>query len=179
MKPVSLLRTISKRLKVKKLDILLISCICHQQPIILRVLTFALVLVQVVPWPVYLLQVLVVCMRKLPMGEEIKLTDGLISATTGYKGSETMYQISAAVQPGNSGGPLFNSDGAVIGIVCAKHEGAENANYAVKVSYLYNLINSSNLGIDISGNDKVKSKKLSKKVKKLRNYVYLIECSTR
>lgn len=113
------------------------------------------------------------------MGEEIKLTDGLISATTGYKGSETMYQISAAVQPGNSGGPLFNSDGAVIGIVCAKHEGAENANYAVKVSYLYNLINSSNLGIDISGNDNVKSKKLSKKVKKLRNYVYLIECSTR
>ena len=113
------------------------------------------------------------------MGEEIKLTDGLISATTGYKGSETMYQISAAVQPGNSGGPLFNSDGAVIGIVCAKHEGAENANYAVKVSYLYNLINSSNLGIDILGNDKVKSKKLSKKVKKLRNYVYLIECSTR
>lgn len=113
------------------------------------------------------------------MGEEIKLTDGLISATTGYKGSETMYQISAAVQPGNSGGPLFNSDGAVIGIVCAKHEGAENANYAVKVSYLYSLINSSNLGIDISGNDKVKSKKLSKKVKKLRNYVYLIECSTK
>ncbi len=113
------------------------------------------------------------------MGEEIKLTDGLISATTGYKGSETMYQISAAVQPGNSGGPLFNSDGAVIGIVCAKHEGAENANYAVKVSYLYNLINSSNLGIDISGNNNVKSKKLSKKVKKLRNYVYLIECSTR
>ena len=77
------------------------------------------------------------------MGEEIKLTDGIISATSGYKGSEAMYQISAAVQPGNSGGPLFNSDGTVIGIVCAKHEDAENANYAIKVSYLYSLINSS------------------------------------
>lgn len=113
------------------------------------------------------------------MGEEVKLTNGVISAASGYKGDASMYQISAAVQSGNSGGPLFNEDGVVIGIVCAKHAGAENANYAVKVSYLYSLIASSNLGIDISGNDKVKGKSLSKQVKRIKDFVYLIECSSK
>ena len=113
------------------------------------------------------------------MGEEIKLTDGVISSSSGYKGNESMYQISAAVQPGNSGGPLFNEDGSVIGIVCAKHADAENANYAIKVSYLYSLINSAKLEIDISNNNHEKSKKLSEKVKKFKSHVYLIECSSR
>lgn len=113
------------------------------------------------------------------MGEEVKLTNGVISSASGYKGDITMYQISAAVQPGNSGGPLFNENGAVIGIVCAKHADAENANYAVKTSYLYSLITSSNLCIDISGNNKVKDKSLSKQVKKIKDFVYLIECSSK
>lgn len=112
------------------------------------------------------------------MGDDIKLTNGIISAASGYKGDASMYQITTPIQPGNSGGPLFNSDGSVVGIVCAKHADAENANYAVKVSYLYSLANSK-LGIELGGSNKVQSKKLSKKVKKLKNYVYLIECSSK
>lgn len=42
------------------------------------------------------------------MGEEIKVTEGIISAKSGYKGSISQYQFSAAIQPGNSGSPLFN-----------------------------------------------------------------------
>lgn len=113
------------------------------------------------------------------MGNEVKLTTGIISSSSGFKGNDAMYQISAAVQPGNSGGPLFNIDGSVIGIVCAKHADAENANYAMKVSYLYSLINSSNLGINIADGTQTKDKKLSKKVSKLKKYVYKIECSSR
>ena len=113
------------------------------------------------------------------MGEEIKLTDGKISAASGYKGDESMYQISAPVQQGNSGGPLFNSDGTVIGIVCAKHADAENANYAIKVSYLYSLVNGSDLGIKMPDNNKLKTKTLSKIVKQVEPFVYLIECSSR
>lgn len=113
------------------------------------------------------------------MGEEIKLTEGVISAASGYKGNESMYQISAAAQPGNSGGPLFNSEGAVIGIVNAKLADAENVNYAIKISYLYSLINSSDLGIDITGSNSIKNKSLSGKVKAVKNFVYLIECSSK
>ncbi|MCH5220090.1 MAG: WG repeat-containing protein [Muribaculaceae bacterium] len=112
------------------------------------------------------------------MGEEIKLTEGVISALSGYKGNQSMFQISAAVQPGNSGGPLFNEEGNVIGVVCAKHADAENANYAVKVSYLFSLVNSSNLGIKLSDN-KINENKVSSIVKKVKNFVYLIECSSK
>ena len=87
-----------------------------------------------------------------------------------------MYQISAPVQSGNSGGPLFDNEGNVIGIICAKHADAENANYAVKVSYLFSLVNSSGIGIKLPDKNNVSSKSLSKKVKKVKPFVYLIEC---
>ena len=112
------------------------------------------------------------------MGEEIKVTEGIISSSSGFRGNSSMYQISAAVQPGNSGGPLFDDEGTIIGIVCAKHADAENANYAVKISNLFSLINSSNLGIRVADNN-VNEKKVSSIVKKVKNYVYLIECNGR
>lgn len=110
------------------------------------------------------------------MGTDIKLTEGTVSSSSGFQGDKSMYQISAAVQPGNSGGPLFNEDGSVIGVVCGKHSDAENANYAIKISYLYSLLNTSKLGFNLPEN-KIKGGKLSKKVKEVRDYVYLIECN--
>lgn len=50
------------------------------------------------------------------MGEEIKYTDGKISSKSGFKGSITTYQISVPIQPGNSGGPLFDEIGNLVGI---------------------------------------------------------------
>ena len=111
------------------------------------------------------------------MGNEIKLTDGIISAASGYKGDNSMYQISAAVQSGNSGGPLFDNKGNVAGIICAKHADAENANYAIKVSYLLSLIKSSDIGIKLPNNN-IGSKSLSKQVKQIEPFVYLIECNS-
>lgn len=43
------------------------------------------------------------------MGVDVKLTNGIVSARTGFHGDVSQYQISAPVQPGNSGGPLFDS----------------------------------------------------------------------
>ena len=74
------------------------------------------------------------------MGDEIKLTDGIISAKTGFQGDISTYQISVPIQPGNSGGPLFNKDGTIIGITSSGHTGAQNANYAIKTNYLYILL---------------------------------------
>jgi S1-C subfamily serine protease len=82
---------------------------------------------------------------KTTMGEEIKLTNGIISSKSGFQGDITTYQITVPVQPGNSGGPLFDKNGFVIGVINAKHTGAENAGYAVKSNILKNLIQSSNI----------------------------------
>lgn len=74
------------------------------------------------------------------MGKDIKLTNGIISSRTGYDGNVAQYQISAPVQAGNSGAPLFDKDGNIIGVIQAKHSFAENAGYAIKASYIRNLI---------------------------------------
>ena len=76
------------------------------------------------------------------MGRSPKLTHGVISATTGYQDNENQYQISVPVQSGNSGGPLLNMQGEVVGIVAAKLNAAalynsrgditQNVNYAIK-----------------------------------------------
>ena len=108
------------------------------------------------------------------MGEEIKLTNGIISSKTGYKGDISLYQISAPVQPGNSGGPLFDKNGNLIGIVSAKHTLAENAGYAIKVSYLKNLIELLPQTINQPTLNILNGKGLTEQVKAASNYVYLI-----
>lgn len=111
------------------------------------------------------------------MGDEIKLTTGVISSKTGFQGDIALYQISAPIQPGNSGGPLFDKNGNVIGIVSAKHKNAENVGYAVKTLYLQSLIESSLSSAIIPMTNSISEKTLPDKVKKLKTFVYMIKCS--
>lgn len=100
------------------------------------------------------------------MGEEVKLTTGVVSSRSGFQGNQSQYQVSAPVQPGNSGGPLFNDNGELIGIVSAKHtDGAENVSYAVKLSYLNDLIVKSGESISLTRSSQISSQKLSEKCK--------------
>ncbi len=74
-----------------------------------------------------------------PVGLEHTLTDGLISARRMIEGRK-MIQMSTPVSPGNSGGPLFNSKGEVVGITTAIFMGgshlAQNLNLAMPVNDL-------------------------------------------
>jgi S1-C subfamily serine protease len=54
------------------------------------------------------------------LGSDIRLTDGIVSAKSGMNSDKTYFQISAPVQPGNSGGPVLNTGFEVIGIAAAK-----------------------------------------------------------
>ena len=109
------------------------------------------------------------------MGEEVKLTTGVISSKTGFQGDVSMYQISAPIQPGNSGGPLFDGKGNIIGVVSAKHLGAENVSYAIKASYLNILIETIS-GVTLPSNNTLSTLSLSEKVKRVDDFVFLISC---
>ncbi len=115
------------------------------------------------------------------MGSNFKVTDGIISAISGIGDDMRYYQISVPLQPGNSGGPLFNKEGNIIGITTAKlNEKAvgtqiENVNYAIKSSYLLNLYNMLPNSTKLSSTSQVASQELQEQVKVLKNYVCLIK----
>lgn len=111
------------------------------------------------------------------LGDELKLTNGIISSRTGFQGNVSTYQMSAPVQPGNSGGPMFDSKGNVIGIVVAGVPGAENVGYAIKTSYLKILIESMGLDYTLPTNNTISNLTLPEKIKKIKSNVFFIECS--
>lgn len=74
------------------------------------------------------------------MGYELKLTNGIISSLKGIKDDNTLLQFSAPVDPGNSGGPLLNNRGEIIGIISAKLSIGTNVGYAIKVEVLPEVI---------------------------------------
>ncbi|HMZ95310.1 MAG TPA: serine protease [Chitinophagales bacterium] len=110
------------------------------------------------------------------MGDEIKLTNGLISSKSGFQGDVTSYQISATVQAGNSGCPLFDKNGNIIGVVNARLP-VENASYAIKTPYLKTLLSSLENQPALTTSNSLVGKSLSEQVKSVKKFVYIIEVS--
>ena len=113
------------------------------------------------------------------MGDDIKFTDGKISSKTGFRGDITTYQIQVPIQPGNSGGPLFDFQGNLIGITSSgvnrKLDLTENVNYAIKSSYLLNLIDVLPEKITLPSSTQLASKELTEQIKILSDYVVIIK----
>ncbi|MBQ9137346.1 MAG: serine protease [Alistipes sp.] len=109
------------------------------------------------------------------MGSEVKLTTGVISSKTGFQGDPSIYQISAPIQPGNSGGPLLDNSGNLIGIVCAKHKGAEQVGYAIKLIYLQILIESCGESIPFNNSNTIANLSFTEKIKRISPYVYMVK----
>lgn len=115
------------------------------------------------------------------MGTNYKVTDGIVSSVSGINDDMRYYQISVPLQPGNSGGPLFNSSGDIIGITSARLNSkavgieVENVNYAIKISYLLNLYNMLPNSENLNTTPTETSKELQEQVKILKNYVCLIK----
>ena len=112
------------------------------------------------------------------MGDEIKFTDGKISSKTGIEGDITVYQISVPIQPGNSGGPLFDNKGNLVGITSSglnkEYFNSENVNYAIKTTYLKNLIDVMPENIRLPNNVDIYNKPLTEKIKLLSDFIPII-----
>jgi len=109
------------------------------------------------------------------MGKEVKLTNGIINSNSGFENDNRYYQFSAEIQPGNSGGPLFDSNGNIVGLVSAKHNDATNVGYALKSKFVIDFIKINDPSILKMNINTLKNMNLSAKYKVLQNYVVLLE----
>jgi S1-C subfamily serine protease len=109
------------------------------------------------------------------MGESIKLNNGIISSKSGFLNDKQSYQLSMPINSGNSGGPLFDKSGNLIGIVSAKHTSAENVAYALKTLPLINLLKKIPAGVEIINRNTQEEKPLPQLVKSVKNYICLIK----
>ena len=90
------------------------------------------------------------------LGSDIRLTDGIVSAKNGINSDQIYFQLSAPVQPGNSGGPIINSNFEAIGVAAAKlndmaallSSGSipQNINFGVKSGHISTLLGDIRLG---------------------------------
>jgi hypothetical protein len=94
-----------------------------------------------------------------------------------FDGDITTYQISAPIQGGNSGGPLFDDKGNFIGINSSgiNKKLADNVGYSIKTSYVLNLIDILPKSIDLPSNKKLVTLPLTEQIKEITKYVVLVK----
>ena len=111
------------------------------------------------------------------MGKELKVTDGMISSKTGFDGDITTYQITAPIQGGNSGGPLFDEQANLIGINSSgiRKDIAANVAYSIKTSYVSNLIDVLPKSIELPSSKMLGSLALTEQIKEISKYVVLVK----
>ncbi|WP_420150657.1 S1C family serine protease [Spirosoma sp.] len=113
--------------------------------------------------------------------EEIVYGEGYLSSGTGYRGDSTAYQVAIGVNPGNSGGPLLNEKGNVIGMISGKQTTSEGVSFAIKTNYLLEALNNipadSLKGLPIRLNRKNTLTDLNRKqqIKRMQEYVYQVK----
>jgi serine protease Do len=111
--------------------------------------------------------------------DAIVLGPGFLTASTGYQGDTTAYQISIPVNPGNSGGPLLDNKGNLIGIIDAKQTHMEGTAFAIKSGYLLKAIkdipaDSLNGALNINNKNVLAGLTRPQQIKKLGNYVFMV-----
>ncbi len=88
------------------------------------------------------------------LGTDIRITKGIVSSKNGIKGDLKQFQISAAIQPGNSGGPIINNSFDVLGIATSRLSDKylfkyldiipQNINFGVKSTKIVSFLNEHN-----------------------------------
>ncbi|MEJ8816386.1 S1C family serine protease [Lacibacter sp. H407] len=111
---------------------------------------------------------------------EIVYGEGYLSAKTGFNGDTLSCQIAVAANPGNSGGPVFNKSGEVIGILSTKETKADGVVFAIQSKYIIETVNQlkkddSTIELKLPSKSSVKGMGASEQVKKIQDYVYMVK----
>jgi S1-C subfamily serine protease len=73
---------------------------------------------------------------------EIVYNKGYLSAATGHEEDTTSFQLTIAANPGNSGTPVFNNDGEVVGVINSSQHDAQGMVFAVRSKNIFRAVDS-------------------------------------
>jgi serine protease Do len=112
--------------------------------------------------------------------DDAVLGEGYLSSNTGFGGDSLSYQVDIRVNPGNSGGPLLDNQGNIIGVISAKESQADGAAYAIKSKYILEAMRA--IPQDSLQNNVAYIKKSAlqglirtKQIEKMQDYVFMIK----
>ena len=107
--------------------------------------------------------------------------EGYLSSLTGFNGDTLSCQIAVAANPGNSGGPVFNRNGEVIGILSTREVKADGVVFAIQSKYILRAVtelkksDSSHQSLKVASGSSVKGLDKTQQVKKLQDYIYMVK----
>ncbi|MBS1920361.1 MAG: trypsin-like peptidase domain-containing protein [Bacteroidetes bacterium] len=112
---------------------------------------------------------------------DIVYSEGYLSAKTGFNGDTLSCQLGIAANRGNSGGPVFNHEGEVIGILSTKETEAEGVAFAIQSKYIYTAVSElkkddtayQNLRLPVKSS--VRGMDTKQQVKKIEDYVFFVK----
>ncbi|MFD2245934.1 S1 family peptidase [Pontibacter ruber] len=113
--------------------------------------------------------------------EDIVFGEGSLSSASGFEGDTTSYQISIPLNPGNSGGPLLDDKGNIIGVISGKQAGQEGAAFAVKSAYLLQMITdmpaatANMLPLTLPKSNALAGNSRTQQLKKMKDYVFVVK----
>ncbi|MDP6065656.1 MAG: serine protease [Alphaproteobacteria bacterium] len=119
------------------------------------------------------------------LSNTIKVTRGIVSSVRGMSDDSGQFQMDAAVQPGNSGGPIYDENGNIVGVVIsqlnkmkvAKAIGSlpENVNFGIKASTVRQFLTSA--GLPTRWSERSKSMSTKELAKIARNQTVMVVCT--
>jgi S1-C subfamily serine protease len=112
--------------------------------------------------------------------DEIVYNEGYLSARTGLEGDTMSCQITITANPGNSGGPVFNKNGEVIGILNARQASANGVVFATKSKNIFQLVETlkeadKDINIKLRNTSSIKGINRTQQVKKVQDHVYMVK----
>jgi serine protease Do len=112
--------------------------------------------------------------------DEIVYGEGYMSANTGNNGDTMSCQITVAANPGNSGGPVFNKNGEVVGILSTRQLQAQGFVFAVTAKNIFKSLDelkkdTAYQNIKINTLSSVKGMERPQQIKKIEDCVFLVK----